>query len=178
MIDLHIDKAGLQRAAQELGATDAQVLQAVRSTISKMARWARSRSVRELAGGLVVPQEILRPRIKAQRLQRTATGAEAGVWYGLNPVALIRLGARRTRAGVSAKGGRHIEGAFIAQARRGKRQVFRRKGRARLPIAVQTARIEAQATDYLENDLSESRDFEQQFRQVFEHELTWRMRRR
>ena len=113
MIDLHIDKAGLQRAAQELGATDAQVLQAVRSTISKMARWARSRSVRELAGGLVVPQEILRPRIKAQRLRRTATGAEAGVWYGLNPVALIRLGARRTRAGVSAKGGRHIEGAFI-----------------------------------------------------------------
>ena len=173
MVDLHSDKAGLQRAAQELGATDAQVLQAVRSTISNMARWARSRSVRELAGGLVVPQEILRPRIKAQRLQRTATGAEAGVWYGLNPVALIRLGARRTRAGVSAKGG-----AFIAQARRGKRQVFRRKGRARLPIAVQTARIEAQTTDYLENDLSESRDFEQQFRQVFEHELTWRMRRR
>ena len=113
MIDLHIDKAGLQRAAQELGATDAQVLQAVCSTISKMARWARSRSVRELAGGLVVPQKILRPRIKAQRLRRTATGAEAGVWYGLNPVALIRLGARRTRAGVSAKGGRHIEGAFI-----------------------------------------------------------------
>ena len=113
MIDLHIDKAGLQRAAQELGATDAQVLQAMRSTISKMARWARSRSVRELAGGLVVPQKILRPRIKAQRLRRTATGAEAGVWYGLNPVALIRLGARRTRAGVSAKGGRHIEGAFI-----------------------------------------------------------------
>lgn len=62
-------------------------------------------------------------------------------------------------------------GASIAQARRGKRQVFRRKGRARLPIAVQTARIEAQATDYLENDLSGSRDFEQQFRQVFEHEL-------
>ena len=86
-------------------------------------------------------------------------------------MALIRLGARRTRAGVSAKGGRHIEGAFIAQARRGKRQVFRRKGRARLPIAVQTARIEAQTTDYLENDLSGSRDFEQQFRQVFEHEL-------
>ena len=113
MIDLHIDKAGLQRAAQELGATDAQVLQAVRSTISNMARWARSRSVRELAGGLVVPQEILRPRIKAQRLRRTATGAEAGVWYGLNPVALIRLGARRTRAGVSAKGGRHIEGPSL-----------------------------------------------------------------
>ena len=66
MVDLHSDKAGLQRAAQELGATDAQVLQAVRSTISNMARWARSRSVRELAGGLVVPQEILRPRIKAQ----------------------------------------------------------------------------------------------------------------
>lgn len=49
--------------------------------------------------------------------------------------------------------------------------MFRRKGRARLPIAVQTARIEAQTTDYLENDLSGSRDFEQQFRQVFEHEL-------
>jgi hypothetical protein len=42
VVDLHSDKAGLQRAAQELGATDAQVLQAVRSTISKMVCWARS----------------------------------------------------------------------------------------------------------------------------------------
>ena len=108
----------------------------MRSTISKMTRWARSRSVWKLAGGLVVPQKILRPRIKAQRLRRTAMGAEAGVWYGLNPVALIRLGARRTRAGVSAKGGRHIEGAFIvfpAHAGMNRRATGRRARPADVP---------------------------------------------
>lgn len=178
MIALEIDAAGLQQAAHALGATGAQVQQAMRSTLGKMSRWARTRSARELSAGLAVPQKVLRPRIKVRGLRRTARGAETGIWYGLNPVALIRLGARQTRTGVSARGGRRVDGAFIAQARGGKQQVFRRKGRERLPIAVQTAAIEEKAADYLQHDLAESRAFEQQFRRVFEHELQWRMRKR
>ncbi len=178
MIDLQVDTAGLQRAARELGATDALVRQAMRSTVGKMTRWTRTRSARELSKSLVVQQKVLRPRIRARRLRHTARGMEAAVWYGLNPVALIRLGARQTKAGVSARGGRRVAGAFIAQARGGRQQVFRRKGRARLPIAVQAADIEARAADYLEHDLVDSRAFEQQFRRVFEHEIQWRMRRR
>lgn len=178
MIELQVDAAGLQQAAREMGATGAQVQQALRSTVGKMTRWARTRSVRDLGKGLVVPQKVLRPRVKARRLQRTARGAEAGVWYGLNPVALIRLGARQTRTGVSARGGRKVQGAFIARARGGGPQVFKRKGRERLPIAMQAADIEARAADYIQDDLAESRAFEQQFRRVFEHEIQWRMRKR
>ena len=119
MIELQVDAVGLQQAARELGATGAQVQQALRSTVGKMTRWARMRSVRDLGKGLVVPQKVLHPRVKARRLRRTARGAESGVWYGLNPVALIRLGARQTRTGVSARGGRKVDGAFIARARGG-----------------------------------------------------------
>ena len=111
-------------------------------------------------------------------MRRTARGAEAGVWYGLNPVALIRLGARQTSTGVSARGGRKVDGAFIARARGGGAQVFKRKGRERLPIVVQAADIEARATDYIQDDLAGARAFEQQFHRVFEHEIQWQMRKR
>lgn len=51
MIELEVDAAGLQQAARELGATGAQVQQALRSTVGKMTRWARTRSVRDLGKG-------------------------------------------------------------------------------------------------------------------------------
>lgn len=178
MIDLKIETDGLQRAARALGATDALVRQAMRSAVGKITRWTRTRSARELSKRLAVQQKVLRPRIRTRRLRRTARGMEAGVWYGLNPVALIRLGARQTQTGVSARGRRRVEGAFIARASGGGQQVFKRKGRARLPIAVQVADIEARAADYLEHDLVDSRDVELQFRRVFEHEIQWRMRKR
>lgn len=178
MIDLRVDAEGLQRAARDLGVTDVLVRQAMRSAVSKMARWARTRSARELGKGLAVPQKVLRPRVKVRRLRRTASRMESAVWYGLNPVALIRLGARQTKVGVSARGGRSTAGAFIAQARGGRQQVFKRKGRERLPITMQAADIEDRASDYLKHDLVESHAFEQQFRRVFEHEIEWRMRRR
>lgn len=37
--------------------------------------------------------------------------------------------------------------------------------------------MEARATNYIQDDLAESRAFEQQFRRVFEHEIQWRMRK-
>ncbi len=52
------------------------------------------------------------------------------------PRPLLWLNPKATPSGVSALGGRQIKGAFIATVR-GKRQVLKRLGRARYPVAVQ-----------------------------------------
>ena len=72
MIELQVDAAGLQQAAREMGATGAQVQQALRSTVGKMTRWARTRSVRDLSKGLVVPQKP--ERLRAPRHALPAAG--------------------------------------------------------------------------------------------------------
>lgn len=178
MIEIRIDPREIEAAARHMAETPALVQAALRSTVSKMTRWARTRSVRELSSKLAIQQKVLRPRVKARKLRRTASGSETGIWYGLNPVALIRLDARKSGRGVSARGGRRVEGAFIAQGKGGHRQVFKRAGRARLPIKTQTAEIEKVSTDFVQDDLAQSHAFRQRFLQVFEHELEWRTRRR
>ena len=47
----------------------------------------------------------------------------------------------------------------------------------RLPIKSQKVEIADPGSDYLRDDLIESAEFRARFLQVFEHELTWRMRK-
>ena len=177
MLNLEIDAAGLERLARDLQATERQAERALRSTLGKMASWLRVRSVRGLSKHLQVQQKILRRRLKSFRVKKTADGSEVTVWYGLDPIALIYMGARETRAGVTA--GKHRRpGAFIARGRSGNRQVFKRKGEGRLPIEKQTLDVQDKAQDYIEDNLLGAAEFEAQFYRTFEHELQWQTRTR
>ena len=177
MIDLEIDAEGLQQVALDLAATDAQAEQALNSTLVKMAAWLRSKSVKGLSQNLVVPQKVIRRRLKSFRLQRRASGSEITVWYGLDPIALIYLQARQNKSGVKAYGGRFVQSAFIAPGANGNRQVFKRRGKARLPIEKQRTDIEDKANTYIEDELVGAAEFEERFFKTFEHELQWRMRK-
>ncbi|MFW2125279.1 hypothetical protein ACG94O_20525, partial [Acinetobacter ursingii] len=57
-----------------------------------------------------------------------------------------------------------------------KHQVFKRVGKARLPIEKQSQAIKAQADAYLEGAEFNSVDFHEQFFKTLEHELKWSMR--
>ena len=57
-----------------------------------------------------------------------------------------------------------------------KHQVFKRVGKARLPIEKQSQVIKAQADAYLEGAEFNSVDFHEQFFKTLEHELKWSMR--
>lgn len=177
MIELTIDTKGLEGIIDELGAMPQQVQAAMRSTLIKMAGWVRTRSTRGLSKELALQQKIIRQRLKVARLRRTSRGAEVPIWYGLNPVGLIRLQARQNRQGVRAYGGRQVQSGFIRRGKGGKLHVFKREGKARLPIKSQKVEIADPGSDYLRDDLIESAEFRARFLQVFEHELTWRMRR-
>lgn len=169
MIKLDISEQGISQIVDELGATPAQCKKALRSTLSKMAKWMQTRTLKGLSAELQMQQKIIRRRLKKTNIVNTADGFAIKLWYGLNDVSLIHLGARETKKGVTA-GKRKVDGAFIAKG-----QVFKRKGRARLPIEKQAVTIQKQANDYLEWAISQN-DFDAQFFKTFEHELKWQMR--
>lgn len=174
MIDIQIDAKQLERVVVDLAATETEVRRALGSTLRRMAAWVRTRSARGLSGELAIQQKIVRRRIKSTRLQRQSDGASIKVWYGLNPVSLIYLQARQSGGGVKAAGGRFVDAGFISNGKRGGRQVFKRRGKARLPIEKQRAEVEPKAGSFLESKVVNSAEFEAQFFKTFEHELKWR----
>ena len=135
--------------------------------------------MRGLSQHLAVQQKVIRRRLKSFRLQRKAGGSEITVWYGLDPIALIYLKAKQNKrpgGGVRAYGGRFVKSAFIAAGKNGKEQVFKRRGKARLPVDKQRADIEDKAGTYIEDQLVGTAEFEARFFKTFEHELQWRTR--
>lgn len=176
MIGFEVNSSQLNQMVLNVAATDKQAAKALRSTLNKMAAWVRVRSVKGLSKSLTMQQKIVRRRLKAVKFKQTPDGGVAKVWYGLNPVGLIWLGAKQTGAGVQASGGRFVPGAFIKRSNKGKEQVFKRRGSGRLPIDKQQAAIKAPSEKYLESGLLGGAEFEKQFWKVFEHELQWQTR--
>lgn len=175
-IRIDIDAVGLQAMAAEVGATQAQLEAAMRSTYGRMGRWARTRAVRGLSPRLNIQQKILRRRVRHFRLQHGVSGqGGAKVWFGLKPVRFSHLRPVQTARGVRAAGGRFEEGAFIV--RRGNSQkVFKRTGPGRLPIREVEVDISEQSQVYIEDNLVGSPEFEEQFFRTLQHELRWRTR--
>jgi len=176
-LSIDIDGSSVRSLKDAFEASDAQIIAAMRSTYAGMARWLRTKGVRGLSANLGVQQKILRSRVRSFRLQggvsRNCDGAK--IWFGLRSIPLIRLNARELRGGVSASGGRYIEGAFIASFR-GSRQVLKREGKPRIPVQVVSADITDASTVYIEDELIGTAEFDAQFFKLLEHELRWRTR--
>lgn len=173
-MDLHINADGIDRIILDLQATPKQIDKAFASTSLKLAKWLQTKSIRGLAKELVLPQSEVRRRLRTFRVKRGLGGKGATVWYGLDPIGLIHLGAKKQGKGVAAMGGRYVEGAFIAKGRNGGLQVFKRRGKERLKIDKQSADIHDAAQTYIEDRLLGSGEFDAQFFKVFDHELQWR----
>ena len=175
LVNLDIDADQLHSVIDALAATERQAQQALNSTLPKIAAWMRGKSVKGLAGVTNVPQKVIRRRLKTFRLSKSASGSSITLWYGLDPVGMIYLNAKQGSGGVRAYGGRFVKSGFIATPSNGKRQVFKRRGTARLPIDKQNAEIADKAGIYIEDRVFGTAEFEARFFQIFEHELSWRM---
>lgn len=178
MLTLGLDASALQQTVINLQATEDQARKALNSTMSKMAAWVRTRSVRGLSDTLKIPQNVLRKRLRTFRMQGRLSHALSDgsmkVWFGLNPVPWSSLKPRATRSGgVTAIGGRHDAEAFIAKYGKHE-QVLKRIGKARNPLQVVRADIADPSFSYIERSVIESAAFYAQFMVVFERELRWR----
>lgn len=184
-IDLDFDEQQLRRVVMDLAATEDQVKKALSSTVSKMARWMRTQSVRGLSKKLQVQQKLIRSRLRNFNMRSTSDGDfSIKIWYGLNPIDFMYLNPRKTSKGVKAKK-REIEGGFIAPVRGGNK-VFKRVGQKRRmtrgnyigqirqPIEKQYAPIADEAQIYIEDEVIGTDEFEKEFFKIFERELRWR----
>lgn len=178
MLSVSVNGQELETLIFELRATREQAQKSLYSTMVKMAAWVRTRSLRGISEKVQIQQKILRQRVKTFRmggpLSHATTDRSVKVWYGLNAVPWARLNPRATKkGGVTASGNRHDAEAFIAMSH-GRKQVFKRMGRDRLPLEVVKADIEPEAMKYIELFVLASAEFESQFLKVFERELRWR----
>lgn len=176
MINVDIDAHQLAGLIDDLAATEKQAQKALNTTLTKMAAWIKTRSLKGLSAELKIQQKILRRRLKSTRLQKRGDGSQVTVWFGLDAISMIYLQAKETKAGVKASGGRFVKGAFIANGANGNQMVFKRRGAKRLPIEKQTVKIADQTEEYIEDNLITSAEFETRFFQIFEHELKWQTR--
>ena len=119
-----VDSRKVDKLVLELGATSKQATLALRSTVSKMATWLRARTLPELSRKLSMQQKIVRRRLKAIKFKQSQQGGSAKLFLGLNPVALIYLQPKTTPTGISAQGGRIVEGGFIPKWSKSKKQVL------------------------------------------------------
>lgn len=174
-LSVDIDAKQVEALVDAFGASEAQIQAAMRSAYGRMARWLRTKSVRELAPRLKIPARILRGRVRTYRMQNGVSGDGFGakVWYGLRDVPFSKLGARKSGKGMVTKGGRYHEGAFEAQLF-GRPQIVERVGKGRVPLRVVYAEIQEESTVYIEDNLIGTALFESQFFKFLEHEIRWR----
>lgn len=174
LVNLQFDADELDTVALELGATEEAFDKAVAAACRKMAEWLKAQSVKGLAHELGIRQKVIRQRLRTFRMQRAGPGGEYKLFYGLDPIGYIRLGTpRKTAKGVRV-GKFFIKEGFVAKDKGAHVRVFKRRGRARLPIEVQKLDIEPKAAPWIEDKLLGTADFEAQFFKFLEHELTWR----
>ncbi len=109
------------------------VPEATAASINKGAAKARTQIARSLSAIFQLPQKIIRRRMRVRRAnKRTLKGR---LWAGLGAVKMKYLRPRQTKTGVTA--GKHRAAhAFIAPVG-STTNVFKRKGRARLPLVTQ-----------------------------------------
>ena len=178
MLDIGVNTDGMTQMIRNLGATEQQATKALNSTMTKMASWVRTRSVRGLSEKLKIQQKILRARTRTFRfrggLGSTLGTGEMKVWYGLNPVPWSKMKPRASKVGgVYVSNGKHDPHAFIAKLY-GKDQVLRREGKARAPLVIVKEDVHDTALIYIEDFVLAGIEFENQFLKTFERELKWR----
>lgn len=149
-----IDTAQLRAVADELQASEKQVRGAFSRACQRTATALRTRAARGLASELQLRTiGLLRNRLKSLRLRAQADGVQ--LWFGLNdmPASWFKGRPKQTATGAEVRG-QQIEGGFVARSNfKGRRTVFKRKGKARLPIVEQTLPIEDQAVVFIEDEI-------------------------
>lgn len=175
VIDIDIDVKQLENIVLDLGGTEKQVRQALNSALSKMALWLRGQAVAGLSKELGIKREILRQRrLKIKPIVRSAHGGKVKVFFGLDPISYTYLGIPKKVARGVMVGKYFIEGGFAAKAKNGQIIIFKREGRARLPIKKQSLDVKDKSDTYIEHRLFSGDKFMERLFLIFEHELKWR----
>lgn len=170
-----IDAEGLERVILDLGATEKQVKFALSRAASRTATTLRTLASRKMKDELALRTiSLLRKRLKSLRL-RKVKGDGFTLWFGLNdmPVSWFKGTPKKTDDGAAFRG-QDFTGGFIAQSKfKNRRTVFKRDGKARLPITEQLMPVEERTSNLIEDEIFVQA--ETIFMQHFERDLRARI---
>lgn len=175
MLHFDVDYKQLLNVAEELQASQKQFKAALSRACNRTAATLRKMSGRGLKDELQLRTlAVLRKRLKSIKLKGSQQGLS--LWYGLNdlPVSSFKGRAKKTADGAEFKGEK-FDGGFIGRSTvKGKRTVFKRAGKARLPIVEQLMPIKDKADIFIEDEIFVK--VEEIFWQHFTRDLTARVK--
>lgn len=117
---------------QSVDASQAKITKATVRALNKTALWVKEQTTKKLSKDTQIRKQLIRKRLWIIRATRNYMRALVRV--GLYRMKSSKLGEMKQMA-KGAKAGKHMfEGGFIAKMPTGHRGIFRRKGRAALPI--------------------------------------------
>lgn len=155
MLSVDIDESRLTAVAREFSASEEQIRFAFNRALRRTAGTIRKLTVSGLRTELGLRNaKLLRRRIKMIQ-RRGANRMSMKLWVGSNPVSYSHFKGRvkKTPTGVQV-GSDVIHGAFLSSANGASRkQIFKRRGRARLPIDAQKKDIHDQVVIFLESNV-------------------------
>lgn len=166
--------------AAELGAIGPEVAKSFARALNRTAGTLRKMSSSGLRDELGLARVTsLRKRLKAMRLKRSGDGRyTTGVWFGLNdfPISHFQGKVEKTSGGAAFTGkkiSQSYPGAFIGKSRRGKKTIFKRHGKGRLPLIEQSVGIKDKAEIFIEDVI-----LYEKLEEVFYHHFTQDLRAR
>ncbi len=146
--EFEIDEREFKRTLRLFGPKANKVAtQAISAALNKTVRKARTDIVREVSDESGVQQKLIRRRIRIRLASPSNTWAR--LWLGVRGISVRAAGGKQNKHGVKA-GGHFVPGGFFATMPGGGRTVFKRKGRARLPIKKQTIPLLPGATSIVQ----------------------------
>jgi hypothetical protein len=161
MIHFDIDFSQLKAIGDELDASEKQIIfslnRALARTASKLATLSKKGLVSELElkriGDLRKRLKKIKMRSGMNKLGQSRTFEGVELRYGLNdmPVSWFRGAPTKNSDGAEFRGV-EFPGAFVAKSKLGRgNTIYKRKGKARLPIVEQLFPIQDQAQIYIED---------------------------
>jgi hypothetical protein len=157
MIGFDIDERQLRGIADEFEASEKDLRRAFSRALSRTSTRLRTQARKHLREGLNLrAAAVLKARLRLARYRPRGSGMGAArLWVGTNdlPASAFKGTPRETATGARV-GGRSFEGAFVGRGSdSGKRLVFRRRGRARLPVAQETVPVQDEMDQVLERQV-------------------------
>lgn len=155
MLSFDIDYGDLVALQDELAASDRQVYQAFNRALTRTAGTLRRMSSKGLKDELQLRNaKAIRKRLRTLRLKRGKLLDEVRLWYGTNdlPVSAFKGTPSKTGRGATFRG-QDFPGAFIAKGKDGKRTIFKRRSRDRLPLIEQTMPVKDKMDVFLEDEI-------------------------
>lgn len=155
MLNFEIDSSQIQALTDELEASEKQVRMAFNRALNRTAGTLRRMASTGLRTELQLrTAAAIRKRLKTIKLKRGKNTDDIVLWFGANdlPISAFKGRPRETASGAEFNG-QQFDGAFIAKTSKGRQSIFKRKGRARLPIVEQTVPVADKIQVFVEDEI-------------------------